>query len=289
MSDPWKLGDEVPLQHKVFDYATGDLAAATVVLTVTDPDGNETTPSISTPSTGIYQALVPTTLVGHWTYAWFVDGAVPDDGEDGSFDVAEFVPPLYVDLDTFRSSVDRSDADTTRDGYLYACLSASSRGIDDYCGRVFYRDPTATARTFRTRGRVDASDSDGELLLLDDIATDDGLIVEVGDTTFTTLTATSYDLEPSTALVRRRPATGLRRVAGRWSRNRLVRVTAAWGWPAIPAQVVQATQIQAKRLYKRRDSPEGVLGNSEWGVVRLSRVDPDVQALLAPFVLPVVG
>jgi hypothetical protein len=41
------------------------------------------------------------------------------------------------------------------------------------------------------------------------------------------------------------------------------------------------------RLYKRKDSPEGVLGTAEWGgPVRLSRVDPDVAALLTPFVIP---
>ena len=51
----------------------------------------------------------------------------------------------------------------------------------------------------------------------------------------------------------------------------------------MPAQVAQATLIQAARLYKRRESPEGVLGNAEWGSIRLSRVDPDVAALLSRF------
>lgn len=282
------LGDQVALRHKVFD-TTGALADATVVLTAYAPDDTVTAPTVTHSGTGLYDATILADQVDRWRYRWDVSGAVPTDVSWGWFDVADPAPPLYLDLDTFRASVDRSDADTSRDDYLYACLSAASRGIDDYCGRVFYRDSSASARTYRTRGRVDASDSDGELLLVDDIATEDGLIVESGDTSFTTIAATGYDLEPSTALVRRRPATGLRRVAGCWSRTRLVRVTAVWGWPAIPAQVVQATQIQAKRLYKRRESPEGVLGNSEWGVVRLSRVDPDVQALLAPFVLQVVG
>lgn len=206
--------------------------------------------------------------------------AGPDPGSD---------PTLYIDLDTFRASIDRGEADTSRDSYLYACLTAASRGIDDYCGRYFYQDDTATARTYRTRGRVDASDCDGELLLVDDIATAAGLIVEVSNDGTTWTAVTDFDVEPENALAKGRPINALRCRGGRWSNYRHVRVTAFWGWPAIPAQVVQATQIQAKRLYKRRDSPEGVLGNSEWGVVRLSRVDPDVQALLAPFVLPVVG
>jgi hypothetical protein len=65
-----------------------------------------------------------------------------------------------------------------------------------------------------------------------------------------------------------------------------VRVTAKWGWPAVPDTVVQATLIQASRLYRRKDSPEGVLGSAEWGTVRLGRVDPDVYALIQQLILP---
>ncbi|MDX2921298.1 hypothetical protein PV370_25695, partial [Streptomyces sp. NE06-03C] len=68
-----------------------------------------------------------------------------------------------------------------------------------------------------------------------------------------------------------------------------VQVTARWGWPAVPDEIVQATLIQAARLYKRKDSPEGVTGSAEWGVVRLSRRDPDVWALIEHYVLPGFG
>lgn len=301
MSD-WDLGDDVPLRHKVIDYSTGELTAATVTFTVTAPDGTVTTPAVTSPSTGYYDTLVPADQAGHWTYQVLVTGAVPDDTASGSFDIGDPAPPLYVDLDTFRASVDRPDTDTSRDVYLRACLEAASRGVDAHCGRTFWRDRAVSARTYRTVGRVDATDRDGELLLVDDIAATSGLIVEVGDgVSWTTLTESEYDTEPDNATVRRKPVTGLRRVAATscwgssgwgtpsWRRHRRVRVTAVWGWPAVPAQVVQATQMQAARLYKRRQSPEGVTGNSEWGVIRLSRVDPDVQALLATFVLQAVG
>lgn len=199
-------------------------------------------------------------------------------------------PSLYVDLDTFRGSLDRPATDTTRDAYLLACLTAASRGIDAHCGRYFWQDTATSTRTFRTAGRVDASDCDGELLLVDDISTATALVVEVGDgTSFTTLAESEYELEPDNALAKSKPATALRRVDNCWSRHRRVRLTATWGWPDVPAQIAQATQIQAARLYKRRSSPEGVLGNSEWGVIRLSRIDPDVQALLAPFELKAIG
>jgi hypothetical protein len=51
----------------------------------------------------------------------------------------------------------------------------------------------------------------------------------------------------------------------------------------------EATLIQALRLYKRKDSPEGVLGSAEWGTVRVSRLDPDVAKLVESLVLPGFG
>ena len=45
-----------------------------------------------------------------------------------------------------------------------------------------------------------------------------------------------------------------------------------------------ATLIQAARLFKRKESPEGVLGGNDFGIVRVgTRVDPDVEMLLAPY------
>lgn len=51
----------------------------------------------------------------------------------------------------------------------------------------------------------------------------------------------------------------------------------------VPAAIKLATLIQATRLMKRRDSPEGALGFADVGVIRLSGKDPDVAALLEPF------
>ena len=48
--------------------------------------------------------------------------------------------------------------------------------------------------------------------------------------------------------------------------------------------MTEATLLHAGRLYKRPGSPEGVAGSSEWGLVRIPHFDPDVKALLAPYV-----
>jgi hypothetical protein len=45
-------------------------------------------------------------------------------------------------------------------------------------------------------------------------------------------------------------------------------------------EVAQAVLLMAARLYKRRQSPEGVAGWDEMGSVRIISRDPDVYALL---------
>jgi gp6-like head-tail connector protein len=180
--------------------------------------------------------------------------------------------------------------DTDRDNLLNQAVSAASRGIDDHCGRRFYLDDTASARTYNPRRRI-VRERDGDKLLVDDIGNVDDLLVEVGrGSTWTDITA-DIETEPENALTKGEPVTALLRFSGCWPifRDQRVRVTAQWGWPAVPDVVAQAALIQAQRLFKRKDSPEGILGSAEWGVVRLSRIDPDVQSLIANLVLPGVG
>lgn len=40
--------------------------------------------------------------------------------------------------------------------------------------------------------------------------------------------------------------------------------------------------LQSARLWKRRDTPEGVIAFDELGAVRVSRLDPDVDMMLRP-------
>ncbi|MGW2511273.1 phage gp6-like head-tail connector protein [Streptomyces scopuliridis] len=177
--------------------------------------------------------------------------------------------------------------DTTRDELLDGALAAATRGIDTTTGRRFWLDPTPAVRTFRTAGRTVRDAEGAERLLLDDMGAAPDL-VETG-TAGSWATVTDYDTAPDNALTRGRPITALSRPAGGWSGGPRARVTARWGWPAVPDEIAEATLIQAARLYRRKDSPEGVTGSAEWGVVRLSRRDPDVWALIEHFVLPGFG
>ena len=45
-------------------------------------------------------------------------------------------------------------------------------------------------------------------------------------------------------------------------------------------EIVQAVLILASRLYKRRQSPEGVAGWDDMGTVRVVARDPDVERLI---------
>lgn len=172
---------------------------------------------------------------------------------------------------------------------LEDAISAVEREIEQYCQRKFSqssseaRDFAASNSTLLRLGPF------CDLVSVSAVATD-----EDGDGTFGS-TITSYELEPrNTAGPETRPYTAVRRISGSWpvattsdERQARIRITGVWGWPAVPAPVKQATRIQVARIFKRTDSPFGVAGVSEFGVMRLTaRLDPDVQHMLDPYRIP---
>lgn len=193
----------------------------------------------------------------------------------------------YTTLVLLKSYV--NEITTNNDTLLQQCLTAASRQIDSFSGRRFYADTNVSSRTYRIANRI-VCDPDGDLLIVDDISSLTGLVVEVGSGSSWS-TVTDYDTEPDNAIAQGKPITYLRRQYNTWatSSRAKVRVTAKWGFPAVPDDVVQATLLLAARLYKRKDSVGGTLGSDAVGFIRVSRVDPDVQALLSPFAVLTVG
>ena len=49
--------------------------------------------------------------------------------------------------------------------------------------------------------------------------------------------------------------------------------------------VDQAVVMYAARLWKRRNSPEGVAGFGDIGTVRISALDPDIEIMLSRYLL----
>jgi hypothetical protein len=68
-------------------------------------------------------------------------------------------------------------------------------------------------------------------------------------------------------------------VATAWVEDR-VYVEPDSGYGRRHPEVVEAILLIASRLYARRNSPEGVAGWGDLGVIRVLARDPDVEALL---------
>lgn len=177
----------------------------------------------------------------------------------------------YATLAEIKTYLNIKTTDPDRDTLLTDALDAASARIDTLCGRSFTLDPSATTITYRTAGKT-FTNSGGEYgLIVPDIGTPTGLVADGSPTYDTTVL-------PITTLWS----------AGPWP-HPTISLTARFGWPAVPDEVVQACKILAARLYRRKDSPDGVAGSDQWGPIRVSREDPDVRTLLDPYMLPGVA
>lgn len=283
----YELGETVPLEYLNYD-GDGNLVDATVTLTVTAPNGTTSTPTIEHAATGVYRAVGPANQLEFWAGAWTAVGTVTN-VQVVTWLVASRTAPVYTDAEKVKKALTGSDGPQAIDGrgdLIDDAIRAASRLIDYRCGRRFYADPVLVARTFRAFDRYVATLDGGQELLIDDLASATGLTVE-SRTTFggAWSAVTGWELGPDNAAVDGLPWRWIAALAGWLSDATRVRITARWGWPSVPDGVSQATALLAARLYGRKDSPEGVLGNSEWGAVRVSRFDPDVETLIAPYIL----
>lgn len=67
--------------------------------------------------------------------------------------------------------------------------------------------------------------------------------------------------------------------------QKTIEIAGSWGeYTTVPSDIARATIILANRLANRAKTPEGIMGNTEGGLLRLAQVDPDVMALIAPYV-----
>jgi hypothetical protein len=203
--------------------------------------------------------------------------------------------PSYVSLSALKDYLKITDS--TRDTMLTLATLAASRSIDLECGRRFYLDGSATVRTINPNGSITYQDDDGVHLLVPDIGSSTGLKVEtgvlvyLGSPTWTDITSTGIEMEPIDFIPTVDPMTSILRLGGRpWGgTGARVRVTAQWGWPAVPDMISESALILAARLFKRKDSPEGIMADAQWGAIRLSRTDPDVAAMVGNYKLSALG
>jgi hypothetical protein len=174
--------------------------------------------------------------------------------------------------------------DSVDDTPLEAAITATSRMIDDYTGRFFYRNGTTQSPVARYYTPLDPWTMNmDDSVSITEVATDDNF-----NQTWDTVWGTSdYMLEPVNNPQRGWPVNrilAIGRYVWPYYLPQSCRITGVWGWNAVPAEINMATLIQAARLFTRRQSPFGIAGSPDLGTVRLTaKLDADVEALLRPF------
>lgn len=169
--------------------------------------------------------------------------------------------------------------DSVDDSLLEMAIESASRAIDQYTNRNFYNAGTAVRYYAPSNSLNVLIDDLISIVKLESMNDDE----QVYDTTWA---SDDYQLEPLNGITDgfEQPYTNIRAI-GDYVYQTLegeatVKVTGVWGWSATPIQVTQATIIQASRIFKRLDSPLGII-SGELGSMRVgSRLDPDVAQLV---------
>jgi hypothetical protein len=174
--------------------------------------------------------------------------------------------------------------DTVDDALLENSINAASRMIDQYCNRYFYSGSVGEVRYYKA--------NDGFTCWIDDAISVTQLKTSSTDPLIydTTWAAEDYQLLPANRIANGAyyPITGLSATDNYlfpvWADIALVKVTGQFGWSSVPDSIKFATIIQASRLFKRLESPLGVAGVSDIGIMRVgANIDGDVAQLINPF------
>lgn len=249
-------------------------ATTTATIEVFRPDGTQApAPTPTTADGGVTWTVdVEYDTAGWWLLTWTVTGpgkgvthqrvyveAAPDPGG----------PPAYATLEQLHHYLRITGDDSYDDQTMVDVLNEVSREIDSHCSRRFWRDDTATTRTFEGGSCT---------LFVNDFWATDGLEVDGESWPVSGLT-----LLPRNGVVdgiEGWPYTGIRRSTP-WPNE--VTVTAKWGWPWVPGPVHQSCLILAAATLKLREQPGGPGGFGEWGGIVRARDNPHTTVKLAPY------
>jgi hypothetical protein len=163
-------------------------------------------------------------------------------------------------------------------------ISSASREIERHCRRQFNDSGVTSARRYRATTPYS--------IAVDDFWTATGFKLEVDqndDGTWTEVPDTEYELTPYDRKVNgvdwvfwRIDMVGSTRLP--IARRSGVRVTAQWGWEAVPADVRQAVKMLASDTFQVKDSRMGVAGSDQFGTIVRVRANSLVEAKLKHFV-----
>jgi hypothetical protein len=156
---------------------------------------------------------------------------------------------------------------TGDDTLLEDALASATQEINETCNRQFNKIDDDEDATERSYGRVNS-----RLAYVDDFYTTEDLVVTVADTVLTHLV--DFDLKPLNGVVNGEPGWPFWKIkfydtvvvpAGGFVGEAPVKVTAKWGWAAVPAPVKQACLIMASENFQMKDTPFGVAGMDMFG------------------------
>jgi hypothetical protein len=296
-------GEDLATLAMLFEESGSPADPTAITCVITDPNSNQTvhtylgaSPSdITRVSIGSYQLNIPSTVVGIWGYVWIGTGAASD-SQAGTWTVG----PSYT-LNQFYTSVEEVKSrlkitDTADDDLLHGAVQAAARAIEGYCGRFFYQ--LTETRTFQPYDLYE--------LPIDDLVSITSLAVDnTGNGIFDTTWVQNTDFElqvgigefNQNATGEKNPYTWIRVInaagGGKffpfiWPFSKLdrIQIVGTWGWPEVPFGISEATRQVASEFYKLKDSPFGLVGTSEYGVVRVPKQNPYITKLLTPYIHP---
>jgi len=181
---------------------------------------------------------------------------------------------------------------SSQDTNLTNAINASSRLIDQITGRVFFISESVQVKFFTPNNPF--------ILDVPDIATTTGLIVQLDttddgsydktitlDTDFYLKPLDVVDLDGDNDIPFQSLVILDRRSSERFDPDivRNVKITAKYGFNAVPDAIKQACLLQSSRLWKRKDSPFSTYGSSEVGERELfQKMDPDAKSLIKPYI-----
>ncbi|BBY43239.1 hypothetical protein [Mycolicibacterium celeriflavum] len=197
--------------------------------------------------------------------------------------------PQYVTADELAAWHSESIDPVENEAELTLAVEAASRAIDKATGRCF-----GQVASNETRWYTPEFYRDRWLIDIDDLMSDDALVIEVDRDGTPEAAITAYKLTPINAAAIGRPWTRIEvlpssAVKPNGLRNG-VRVSARWGWSAIPSAIRYATLVQAARFYDRRNGIGGTLTSKQvddvsmaWAASAIQDLDPDVLTTIAGY------
>ncbi len=194
----------------------------------------------------------------------------------------------YATLPELKAYMFQSIQDTdVYDGTLTDALASVSREIETHCNRQFNKAAEVSVREYGPERVFTIRSPLTHWVEVDDFWADAGLVVESGTGYATSWTASDFTLYPRNGIVSGQPGWPFWQIHAASPAllsfgSAGLRVTAKWGWAAVPPPVKQACLILAAETFQIKDAPFGVAGMDQFGVIRV-RDNRMAAAKLAPY------